>query len=162
MKRLFQFCPFLRLIGLGVTPLRAQTPGILTTAGITSHFDANGRWPGQVVKLYVSGTPTVLPAQSPTMQATTVPLPIMLGGFSVTMRQGSSSYALPLVSVGQVANCTDAGAPTPQCITTVLTVQIPVEVTTADGAIFRVHPTAQRSERQRQWNHQRAFLRRVA
>ena len=131
MKRLFQFCPFLCLIGLGVTPLRAQTP-ILMTAGYSTPTPMVVA-PGQVITLYVSGTPTVLPAQSHTIQATTVPLPAMLGGFSVTMRQGSNSYAVPLVSVEQLANCTDAGAPTPQCITTILTVQIPVEIAPAEG-----------------------------
>jgi hypothetical protein len=131
MKRLFQFWPFFCLVGLGVTPLRAQTP-ILTAAGYSTPTPMVVA-PGQVLKLYVSGTPTVLPGQSPTIQATTVPLPASLGGFSVTMRQGSSSYAVPLVSVAQLANCTDADTATPQCTTTILTVQIPVEITPVAG-----------------------------
>jgi uncharacterized protein (TIGR03437 family) len=126
MKKLFQFWPFLCLIGLGVTPLGAQTP-ILMTAGYRTPTPMVVA-PGQVVNLYVSGTPTVLPATTPTIQATTVPLPATLGGFSVTMRQGTSSYAVPLFSVEQVANCTDADTATPQCTTTILTVQIPAEI----------------------------------
>ncbi len=146
MKRLFQFWSFfcltgLGLIGLSLTPLRAQTP-ILTGAGYGAPTPLVVA-PGQIIKLYVSGTPTVLPAQTPAIQATTVPLPTMLGGFSVAMRQGSSSYAVPLFSVEQVANCTDAGAPTPQCITTILMVQIPVEIT---PVIYLANPSQSPSD----------------
>lgn len=49
------------------------------------------------------------------------------------MRQGSASYAVPMVSVEQVAGCTDAGTPTPQCTTTILTVQIPVGISPVAG-----------------------------
>lgn len=85
--------------------------------------------PGQVVTLYITGTKTVLPAQSPGVRATSTPLPTHLGGFSVAVRQGSSIYPAPLFSVVQTPICTGADQSSPACTLTALTVQIPFEIT---------------------------------
>jgi uncharacterized protein (TIGR03437 family) len=110
---------------MSIVPLSAQTP-ILMSAGYSTPTPIQVA-PGQVITLYISGTKSVLPAQSSSIRATTIPLPTTLGGFSVTVRQGKNTYAAPLVSVVQTPNCTDAIS-SPQCIITALTVQIPFEV----------------------------------
>jgi uncharacterized protein (TIGR03437 family) len=110
---------------MSIVPLPAQTP-IFMSAGYSSPAPIQAA-PGQVIALYISGTKTVLPSQSPSIRATAVPLPPTLGGFSVTLRQGGHTYTAPLLSVVQTLNCTDAN-PSPQCIITALTVQIPFEV----------------------------------
>lgn len=48
-------------------------------------------------------------------------------GILGAVRQGNNTYTAPLVSVVQTTNCKDAN-PSPQCIITALTVQIPFEV----------------------------------
>lgn len=85
--------------------------------------------PGQVIKLFVSGTKTVLPSQSRLQRATTVPLPKTLAGFSVSVRQGENTYAAPLFAVEQTPICTDANSSTSDCFRTALTVQVPFEIT---------------------------------
>ncbi len=122
MRRPLLFC---NLFCLGLASLSAQT-AILMSAGYGNPAPIQAA-PGQVITLYISGTKTVLPSQSPSIRATTIPLPTTLGGFSVTVRQGNNTYAAPLVSVVQTQNCTDPVS-SPQCIITALTVQIPFEV----------------------------------
>ena len=112
---------------MGLAPLSAQTP-IFMSAGYTTPTPIQVA-PGQVITLYISGTKTVLPSQSPSIRATTIPLPKTLGGFSVTVRQGKNTYAAPLLSVVQTPNCTDANRSLPQCIITGLTLQIPFDIT---------------------------------
>ncbi len=84
--------------------------------------------PGQIIKVFVSGTETVLPPQSRLQRATTVPLPKTLAGFSVSIRQGDKAYAAPLLAVEQTPICTDASSSS-ECFRTALTVQIPFEIT---------------------------------
>jgi uncharacterized protein (TIGR03437 family) len=118
------------LVCLGIMSLAAvsaQTT-ILMSAGYTTPTPIQVA-PGQVITLYISGTKTVLPLQSPSIRATTIPLPTTLGGFSVTVRQGNNMYAAPLLSVAQTPNCTDANRLSPQCIITGLTIQIPFDIT---------------------------------
>jgi uncharacterized protein (TIGR03437 family) len=110
-----------------IASLSAQTP-IFMKAGYTIPTPIRVA-SGQVITLYVSGTKTVLPPQNPSIQATTTPLPTMLGGFSVTVRQGNNTYPAPLFSVVQTPDCTDTNQSTPGCIVTALTVQIPFEIT---------------------------------
>jgi hypothetical protein len=62
--------------------------------------------PGEIITLFVSNTKTVLPLGSPTLRATTLPLPTSLGGFSVNIRQsGTTNYPAPLFSVEQGLMC---------------------------------------------------------
>ena len=84
--------------------------------------------PGQIIKLFISGTKTVLPPQSRIQRATTVPLPTTLAGFSVNIQQGANTYAAPLLSVEQAPTCADANSSSAECFTTALTVQIPFEI----------------------------------
>jgi hypothetical protein len=112
---------------MSLAPFSAQTPIFMSAGYITP--TAIQVAPGQVITLYISGTKTVLPSQSPSIRATAIPLPTTLGGFSVTVRQGNNTYAAPLVSVVQTPNCTDANRSSPQCIVTALTLQIPFDIT---------------------------------
>jgi uncharacterized protein (TIGR03437 family) len=84
--------------------------------------------PGQVVTLYVTGTKTILPAESRLVKATAVPLPTTLAGFSVNVQQGNNTYPAPLFSVQQTLVC-EGNRLSPDCIVTALTVQIPYEIT---------------------------------
>jgi len=114
------------LVSLGIVSLAclpAQVPTVMDVGYVTPTPILAA--PGQVTTLYIAGTKTVLPAS---VQATTLPLPTSLGGFSVTVRQGGNSYSAPLISVTQATTCTDAGTPTPQCIITGLTLQVPAEL----------------------------------
>ena len=90
--------------------------------------------PGQIATLFVSGLKSVL---SQPLRATSLPLPNSLGGISVTVSQLSSpSYPVPLLAVQQMSVCGNAGAspppsassPTPECVITAITVQIPYEI----------------------------------
>src|ERR1035441_10360033 len=90
--------------------------------------------PGQVATLFVSGLKSVL---SQPLRATSLPLPNSLGGISVTVSQLSGpSYPVPLLAVQQMPVCGNAGAPpppspsspTPECVITAITVQIPYEL----------------------------------
>jgi len=113
-------------IVLSLATSSAQTP-ILMSAGYAAPTPMLVS-PGQIVTIYVSGTKTVLPAQSSTLRATTVPLPTTLGGFSVTVQQGTNTYPAPLLSVVQTSNCAAGTTPSPQCTITGLTIQIPFEI----------------------------------
>jgi hypothetical protein len=89
--------------------------------------------PGQVATLFVSGLKTVL---SQPLRATSLPLPNSLGGISVAVSQ----IPVPLLAVQQMSVCGNAGAPppppasppspTPECVITAITVQIPYEIAT--------------------------------
>ncbi len=84
--------------------------------------------PGQVITVFVSNTKTVLPLGSPTLRATTLPLPTSLGGFSVNIRQsGTTNYPAPLFSVEQGLKC-GSNRTSPDCFSTALTLQIPFEI----------------------------------
>jgi hypothetical protein len=61
---------------LSLSSSSAQMP-ILMSAGYASPSPMLVP-PGQILTLYLSGTKTVLPVQSSTLRATTVPLPIIL------------------------------------------------------------------------------------
>src|SRR2546423_6114732 len=81
------------------------------------------------MKVFVSGTTTILPPQSRLQRATNVPLPNMLAGFSVTIRQGVNTYAAPLLAVEQTPICTEASSSSSECFRTALTIQVPFEIT---------------------------------
>jgi uncharacterized protein (TIGR03437 family) len=108
-----------------VLPIAAQTP-VLAGGGYASPLPLRVA-PGQVVTLYVTGTRTIFPPESAAIRATSVPLPAVLGGFSVTLRQGGT-YAVPLFSVEQTPVCPDGDRSSPGCILTAITVQIPYEL----------------------------------
>ena len=112
-----------------LAPLLGQTPIVMSAGyGPPAMIQVT---PGQIVTLYISGTKTILPSQSPSIKAATVPLPTKLAGFTVTVRQGNNSYTAPLISVTQTSSCTDDNSST-QCIITALTVQIPFEIPILD------------------------------
>lgn len=95
--------------------------------------------PGEVLKVWVTNTKTLLPYAGGTpvrvQKATSVPLPTTLAGFSVRIVQGGRTYPAPIFSVEQVPVCAytiqDPTPPeTPDCWATSLMVQIPFEIST--------------------------------
>jgi hypothetical protein len=84
--------------------------------------------PGQVMTLQVTGLRTVL---SSPLKSTTVPLPMVLSGISVTLTQyipKTVSFAVPLIALSQRNFCTDQSSPSPDCRITSITVQVPFEL----------------------------------
>jgi uncharacterized protein (TIGR03437 family) len=79
--------------------------------------------PGEVTTLFVSGLNARL--ASP-LSAPSTPLPLTLGGISVVIEQGTSTYPVPLFSISQTNTC--ATATTNECFITGITVQIPFEL----------------------------------
>ncbi|HTC90297.1 MAG TPA: hypothetical protein VK686_18445 [Bryobacteraceae bacterium] len=83
--------------------------------------------PGQVVPLVLTGLTTVLPAG--TVRAQQIPLPTSQAGISVTLNQPPAyTRALPLIAIDQFNHCTDSTNPTPDCLVTAITVQIPFDI----------------------------------
>ena len=113
-------------ISTSLGPILAQTPVFIGTGYIATPPAPIRVAPGQIVTIFVSAK-TILPY--PVVHATTLPLPISLGGFSVTVRQGSNAYSAPMLSVNQFGNCVGATSSSPGCVVTELTVQIPFEMT---------------------------------
>jgi uncharacterized protein (TIGR03437 family) len=87
--------------------------------------------PGQVTTLCFTGAPTIIPVDSngdALVQASKVPLPTTLAGFSATIGQVPYPFmaSLPIFSVRQHNYCN--GEQTPACTLTLLTVQIPTDL----------------------------------
>ena len=116
---------------LSLWPLFAQGmtvvgSGYATPTGAGSFASDIRLAPGQIVTLFVSNTTIVSSSQ----QATTVPLPAALAGFSVTIRQlGASGGTFPaaLLSVQPFSLCESFNIG-PGCQLTMLTVQVPFEM----------------------------------
>jgi uncharacterized protein (TIGR03437 family) len=88
--------------------------------------------PGQITTFFLSGVNTALPAPG-RIDATKLPLPTSLGGFSATIQQtlNNASFNLPILSVKQTNVCASGASifTTPDCTITSLTVQIPNGIT---------------------------------
>ncbi|MCL5746252.1 MAG: hypothetical protein M1541_20365 [Acidobacteria bacterium] len=125
MRLILRTSAFLFLMSLG--PLFGQSMA-LVGSGYTAPASIRVS-PGQILKIFVSDTKTVLPPQSRLQRAASVPLPKTLAGFSVSIRQGDNVYAVPLLAVEQTPVCTDAGASSSDCYRTALTIQVPFEIT---------------------------------
>ncbi len=86
---------------------------------------------GQVTTLLVTGTPATLPIGNgpAVVQASEVPLPTTLAGFSAVINQGDygNMYSLPIFRVKQEGVC-EPPQQTPACVLTSLTVQIPFDL----------------------------------
>ena len=89
--------------------------------------------PGHVTTLVLTAVQTVLPIDSNTgvarVDASTIPLPTMLAGFSAVIAQQPDGYmaSLPILRVRQKGLCNSQSQP-PECLLTELTVQIPGDV----------------------------------
>ncbi len=92
--------------------------------------------PGQVVTLFAAGLSTIL--SNGRVQAPTVPLPTSLAGISVTLHQSSpeTRWDLPLFSITQLNHCSGTAAPSPGCVVTGITVQIPFDISVPNPLIF--------------------------
>jgi uncharacterized protein (TIGR03437 family) len=86
--------------------------------------------PGQVVTFFLTGLQTVLPPPARAERAPTVPLPLVLGGISATIRQSGpgTSLPVPLLSVEQLNTCSDPAAMSPECMLTAVTLQVPFQL----------------------------------
>src|ERR1700722_9065485 len=84
--------------------------------------------PGQVVPLLLTGLTTVVPGG--TVRAQQIPLPTSLAGISVTLNQTPPMYTrtLPLIEIDQFNHCANSASPTPDCLVTAITVQIPFDI----------------------------------
>jgi len=83
--------------------------------------------PGQVATLQVVGLKPIN-AQL-WAKATTTPLPTKLAGISITIKQsGTISSPVPVLSISQLEVCILSPSPSPECLLTLLTVQIPVDI----------------------------------
>ncbi len=87
--------------------------------------------PGQVVTIYMAGMTTILSPGARLRRATTLPLPKTLAGFAVKVRQGTNTYAAPLLTVQQTPVCSESNSSSADCFMTALTVEIPIELTAA-------------------------------
>src|ERR1017187_1537860 len=92
--------------------------------------------PGQITTLFVTGLKTVLSSQP--VNATSIPLPTTLAGITVTLNQ----TPLPLLSIQQMSVCNavppvpppppssppSSSLPSPDCLITAITLQIPYDL----------------------------------
>jgi uncharacterized protein (TIGR03437 family) len=112
-----------------------QTGPSVTGAGYTFPI-APAIAPGQIIRIQATGLKTVL---SPSFQqATSIPLPAVLAGISVTVNQsirqtaqGAAtpvSYQAPLLSLNQVSLCPSTSTNVPGCLATFITAQMPYEL----------------------------------
>jgi uncharacterized protein (TIGR03437 family) len=83
--------------------------------------------PGQLVTLFVEGIGASLKQQ---VRAQSVPLPTVLAGISVTLKQFSSETPVPLLSVQPVSTCSPSLSQGSCGTLTAVTVQIPFELRT--------------------------------
>ena len=96
--------------------------------------------PGQIIRLDIVGLKTVLPFDTSTatreLRAVSLPLPEVLAGISLTLRQrffmaglqvGETSVKLPMIAIRQLAMCAD-NSTSPACIRSTITAQIPFDL----------------------------------
>jgi uncharacterized protein (TIGR03437 family) len=88
--------------------------------------------PGQITTFYVTGLRV---DSSQPLKAKSLPLPVTLGGVSVTINQSfpKQSLTVPLLAVQQLNACSNGGEPPPSagpadCFVAAVTVQIPYEI----------------------------------
>ncbi len=98
--------------------------------------------PGEVVTLSVTGLKTRI--ASP-LTASTIPLPATLGGISVSLQQGTASYASPIFRIQQTGICADATNSSPDCFITSITVQVPFEIVAQGFPVVPVGVTVSES-----------------
>ena len=100
--------------------------------------------PGQVLTLFTTGLSTML--SSGRTAAQTVPLPSSLAGVSVSLHQTypETRRSLPLFTITQFNHCGATDAPSPACVLTGITVQIPFDISVPNPLIF-IAPISQGS-----------------
>ena len=116
---------FSAVCALTIFPAFAQTNTIVS-AGYSAPVPLTVA-PGQLVTLFVAGIGTSL---KQTVRAESVPLPTVLAGISVTLKQFSSETPVPLLSVQPVSTCSLSPSQGSCGTLTAVTVQIPFELQT--------------------------------
>lgn len=122
------------LLGVARIPLFGQGQGITLAGSGYSDPTVIKVAPGQITTFFVTGLKTILPSGS--VSATSIPLPASLAGISVTFNQpGPKSYTAALLALKQLPACVGGGSsatsppsPTPDCLITAITVQVPFEL----------------------------------
>jgi uncharacterized protein (TIGR03437 family) len=101
--------------------------------------------PGQIITLFLSGAKTVLPPSNRSQKAMSVPLPLTLAGFSAVVHQNDpqGTYPVPILSVSQRNVCVDTMTTSPDCLITLLTIQMPFET---NATLERLMQTPGRTE----------------
>jgi uncharacterized protein (TIGR03437 family) len=94
--------------------------------------------PGEVVTLSVTGLKTRI---STPQAASTVPLPTTLAGISVTLNQGTASYAAPVFRIQQTSVCLAATNSSPDCFITSITIQVPFEIVAQGSPVVPLSAT---------------------
>lgn len=102
-----------------------QNRNIVVGAGYTAPTAVVRAAPGEVVTVFTRG---ILTRVADPVVASTLPLPTILRGISVLLRQAAAppEVAVPLFSIHQFDSCQGI-APEP-CVTTAITLQIPFEL----------------------------------
>lgn len=112
---------------LCAAPLFCQSGGIILTAGYTNPIPLRLS-PGQVVTLFVAGIGPL----DKSVSATGLPLPLTLGGISVSIIQSYGPFgpfAVPLIHAVPFSTCLSTGFGTVPCAKgAAITVQIPFEL----------------------------------
>jgi len=117
---------------MGALAAFAQTGVLLTGAGYSVPPPPQVA-PGQVTTFFFRGIGPAADGHLRSAQATTVPLPMNLGGLSLRMAQPqASAFAVPIFAVRQENACAGASDISAACLLTSVKVQIPFEII-ADG-----------------------------
>ena len=108
--------------------------------------------PRQIIRFDIVGLKTVLPFDTSTatreLRAVSLPLPEVLAGISLTLRQrffmaglqvGETSVKLPMIAIRQLAMCAD-NSTSPACIRSTITAQFPLICRSSELA--RSQPTS--------------------
>lgn len=116
------------------TTAQSQNVATLVSAGYSS-LPSPVIAPGQLTTFFVTGLDPVSPLPQ---RATSIPLPTMLAGVSVEVHQMPSGFngAIPILAIDQRNLCSSGSAAAPAaCLLTLLTVQIPYEVSAPSAVI---------------------------
>lgn len=101
----------------------AQTPAVAISAGYQSPPFIRLA-PGQLVTLYIGGLDRTI---NRITRAETLPLPTMLDGISVELRDGTRTFRAPILAVAPSSNCLPADDPA-CATTTAVTLQVPFDI----------------------------------
>jgi hypothetical protein len=128
MRRMFDACSAIGVVIVSLLNVASAQSGP-TLLGSAYTVPTLSVAPGQVITLQVSGLKAVLTAPT---RADRIPLPTMLSGISLTLRQhfkgGIMSLPVPILSIEQRNRCSDPLAASQDCMLTLMTVQIPFEM----------------------------------
>lgn len=134
---------FLCLLFLsGSFSMSAQNTATLASAGYTAPAAPTPVAPGQVITFFFRNVAPLPDGSLRTDQASTVPLPSLLGGLSAHF--GNPPVSLPIFAVRQENDCQSERS-NPACLLTALRVQIPTDLQPVMEVVLEVDGQASRS-----------------